>query len=151
MSLIEHIEKNYLSAYKSKDQIHLNVLRLLKTAIKHLQVELKRPITDSELLNLIQRQVKQRQDAIEQFYAAGRLDHVSKESAELDILKTYLPEQLTSEELEQVVDNTLNFLGVTKMSDMGRVIQHILSQYNGKVSGKMVSEVVKVKLQARFQ
>lgn len=148
MSLIERIEKDYLSAYKSKDQIHLNVLRLLKTAVKHLQVELKRSITDSELITLLQKQAKQRQEAIEQFYAAGRLDLVDKESAELDILKLYLPEQLTFEELVTVVDNTIILLGITKITDMGKAIQHILSQYNGQVNGKVVSELVKTKIQA---
>lgn len=148
MSLIERIEKDYLSAYKSKDQIHLNVLRLLKTAVKHLQVELKRSISDSELITLLQKQAKQRQEAIEQFYAAGRLDLVDKESAELDILKLYLPEQLTFEELVTVVDNTIILLGITKITDMGKAIQHILSQYNGQVNGKVVSELVKTKIQA---
>ena len=146
MSLIEHIEKNYLSSYKSKDQIHLNVLRLLKTALKHLQVELKRPITDSELLNLIQRQVKQRQDAIEQFYAAGRLDLVSKASAELDILKTYLPEQLTEDEIEKLVVEAISESGATSPKDMGRVMSILRPKTAGKADGKLVSDIVKEKL-----
>ena len=99
MSLTTRIEQDYIAAYKAKDALRLGVLRLLKTAAKNLQVELMRPVTDEELASVVQKQAKQRQDSIEQFTAANRPDLAEKEAAELSILKDYLPEPLSEEEL----------------------------------------------------
>ena len=147
MSLIMRIEKDYLSAYKAKNQLLLDVLRLLKTAAKNLQVELMRPITDEEFLSIIQKQAKQRQDSIKQFSVAQRFDLVDKESAELEILKEYLPKQLSSEEIQDVITQTIKKLNASSMSDMGKVIQSVMTEYKGRVDGKTVSDIVKSCLQ----
>ena len=138
MSLTTRIEQDYIAAYKAKDALRLGVLRLLKTAAKNLQVELMRPVTDEELATVVQKQAKQRQDSIEQFTAANRPDLAEKEAAELSILKDYLPEPLSEEELAA--------LGVTNMSGMGKVIQSVMGDYKGRVDGKAVSAAVKARL-----
>ena len=142
MSLTTRIEQDYIAAYKAKDALRLGVLRLLKTAAKNLQVELMRPVTDEELASVVQKQAKQRQDSIEQFTAANRPDLAEKEAAELSILKDYLPEPLSEEELAAAIAA----LGVTNMSGMGKVIQSVMGDYKGRVDGKAVSAAVKARL-----
>ena len=130
MSLTTRIEQDYIAAYKAKDALRLGVLRLLKTAAKNLQVELMRPVTDEELASVVQKQAKQRQDSIEQFTAANRPDLAEKEAAELSILKNYLPEPLSEEELAAAIDAAIAALGVTNMSGMGKVIQSVMDKAN---------------------
>ena len=141
MSLTTRIEQDYIAAYKAKDALRLGVLRLLKTAAKNLQVEL-----DEELASVVQKQAKQRQDSIEQFTAANRPDLAEKEAAELSILKDYLPEPLSEEELAAAIDAAIAALGVTNMSGMGKVIQSVMGDYKGRVDGKAVSAAVKARL-----
>ena len=143
MSLTTRIEQDYIAAYKAKDALRLGVLRLLKTAAKNLQVELMRPVTDEELATVVQKQAKQRQDSIEQFTAANRPDLAEKEAAELSILKDYLPEPLSEEELAAAIDAAIAALGVT---NMGKVIQSVMGDYKGRVDGKAVSAAVKARL-----
>ena len=144
MSLTTRIEQDYIAAYKAKDGLRLGVLRLLKTAAKNLQVELMRPVTDEA--SVVQKQAKQRQDSIEQFTAANRPDLAEKEAAELSILKDYLPEPLSEEELAAAIDAAIAALGVTNMSGMGKVIQSVMGDYKGRVDGKAVSSAVKARL-----
>ena len=155
MSLTTRIEQDYIAAYKAKDALRLGVLRLLKTAAKNLQVELMRPVTDEELATVVQKQAKQRQDSIEQFTAANRPDLAEKETYSkckipkmipLSILKDYLPEPLSEEELAAAIDAAIAALGVTNMSGMGKVIQSVMGDYKGRVDGKAVSAAVKARL-----
>lgn len=146
MSLSERIEKDFIVAYKAKDSLRLGVLRLLKTAAKNLQVEQMRPVTEEELQALIQKQAKQRQDSIDQFTTANRVDLADKEAAELAILKEYLPEQLTLEELDAAVDAAIQATGAVGMAGMGKVIQAVMAEHKGRVDGKLVSAVVKARL-----
>ncbi len=148
MMLSERIEADYLVAYKSKDALRVGVLRLLKTAAKNLQVELMRPITDEELIAVVQKQAKQRQDSIEQFSAAGRDELARKEADELCVLQEYLPRPLSPEELAAAVDTAIEATGTTDMSGMGKVIQAVLAEYRGRADGKLVSEAVRRRLQA---
>ena len=89
MSLFETIEKDYVQAYKAKDQVRLGTLRLLKTAAKNRQVELMRPLEDDDYMDVLLREVKQRQDSIEQYTSAGRADLAEKEAAEVTVVQTY--------------------------------------------------------------
>lgn len=147
MSLSERIEKDYISAYKAKDQVRLGVLRLLKTAAKNLQVELLRPITDDEMFDLVMKQAKQRMDSIEQFRAAGREDLASKEDAELTVIRDYLPQPLSPEELNQAIDAAILAVGASSMQDMGKVMSSIMADYKGRVDGKALSSAVRARLQ----
>lgn len=148
MMLSERIDADYLVAYKSKDALRVGVLRLLKTAAKNLQVELMRPITDEELIAVVQKQAKQRQDSIEQFSAAGRDELARKEADELRVLQEYLPAPLSPEELAAAVDAAIEATGTTDMSGMGKVIQTVLAEYKGRADGKLVSAAVRQRLQA---
>ena len=147
MSFAEQIEKDYIQAYKAKDQVLLGTLRLLKTAAKNKQVELMRPLDDDDYMNVILRELKQRQDSIEQFTAAGRMDLAEKEAAEAAVLQAYLPAQLSEEELAEVVEKTCAPLLDGGMKNMGKAISAIMAEYKGRVDGKAVSAAVKARLQ----
>ncbi|MBQ4566579.1 MAG: GatB/YqeY domain-containing protein [Desulfovibrio sp.] len=151
MSLFERIEKEYIEAYKARDTLRLGVLRLLKTSVKNKLVELKRPggsLSDAEMLDVIIKEGKQRQDSIEQFKAANRPDLADKETAELSILQDYLPKALSAEELDAVIAATISELKATSPRDMGRVIAAIMAAHKGQVDGKALSEAVKARLTA---
>ena len=148
-TLAARIESDYLTAYKAKEQQKLDVLRLLKTAIKNRQVELRRPLEtldDAAILDIIGQQAKQRQDSIEQFTAANRQDLADKERAELAILKEYLPTPLTPAELEHAVTAAIAATGAKDMKGMGAVMQAVMSAHKGQVDGKELSALVKARL-----
>lgn len=152
MTLAERIEKEYIAAYKSKEQLKLDVLRLLKTAAKNLLVELKRPggvLTDEEMLGVLIKQGKQRQDSIEQYRAASRPDLAEREAAELAILQEYLPKPLTQEELEAAVDEAVRSTGAVSPQDMGRVMSAIMASHKGRVDGKILSAAVRQRLSGK--
>ena len=147
MSLSKQIQSDYLTAYKAKDALRLYVLRHLKTAATNLSVELKRDVNDDELLDVILKQAKQRQDSIEQFKAGGRNDLAAIEEAELVILKDYLPQMLEGAELEKAVNEAMQKTGATAARDMGKVMASLMEDYKGRLDGKAVSALVRSKLQ----
>ena len=148
MSLFETIEKDYVQAYKAKDQVKLGTLRLLKTAAKNRQVELMRPLEDNDYMDVLLREVKQRQDSIEQYTSAGRQDLADKEAAELAVIQSYLPKPLTEEELTALIDATIAEVGATSPREMGKVISAIMATHKGRVDGKALSAAVKARLTA---
>ncbi len=151
MTLNERIEKDYITAYKAKEQRKLDVLRLLKTAVKNLLVELKRnngTLDDAEMMDVLLRQAKQRQDSIVQFTEAGRPDLAEKEAAELVILQEYLPQPLSAEELAAAIDAAIADTGAQGPKDMGKVMNAIMGAYKGRVDGKSLSATIKERLSA---
>lgn len=150
MNIAEQIEKDYILAYKAKEQVRLSTLRLLKTAAKNRQVELMHPLSEDEFMDVILKELKQRQDSIEQYTAAGRSDLAEKEAEEAAVLKSYLPAPLSAEELAEVVEKAAAPLLDGGMKNMGRIISAIMAEYKGRADGKAVSSAVKAYLmQAR--
>ncbi|MHC1711202.1 MAG: GatB/YqeY domain-containing protein [Solidesulfovibrio sp.] len=146
MNLTARIESDYLVAMKARDELTVSVLRMLKAAAKMLQVELKRPLSDDELLAVLAKQGKQRRESIEQFAKANRADLVEKEERELGVLAAYLPAPLTDAELDAAVTTAVAELDARSMKDMGRVVQSVLAANKGRVDGKRVSDAVKARL-----
>ncbi len=146
MSLSERIEKDYVAAFKAKKTDEVAVLRMLKAAIKNKQVELRRELADNEVLDVVTRQVKQRQESIDQFRAANRNDLAEIEERERLVLRSYLPTPLSPEELEEVVASTVQALGASGMKDMGKVMSAIQGEFAGRVDGKELSALVRARL-----
>jgi uncharacterized protein YqeY len=149
MSLFETIEKDYVQAYKAKDAVRLSVLRMLKTAVSNRLVEMRRPggkLDDAEMLEVLVKEGKQRQDSIDQFAKAGRTDLADKETAELAVLRGYLPNPLTEAEVAEMVESTVTALGATSLKDMGRVMSDIMARCKGRVDGKSLSDAVRRRL-----
>ena len=147
MSLTARLEQEYIAAYKAKDSVRLGVLRLLKTALKNFQVQHLRTPTDDDVLDVIARQCKQRQDSIEQYKAAQRPELADREAAEMAILCEYLPPKLAPAELEAAVETAIAAVQAGGLRDMGKVMQALLAAHKGQVDGKAASDAVKAALQ----
>lgn len=148
MSLSSQIQDDYISAYKAKNALRLGVLRLLKSSIKNRQVELLREPTEEEIFDLVLRAIKQRQDSIEQYSNANRDDLAKHEADELEILKEYLPQQLSDAEVEELVVKSIAEVGAASMKDMGKVMTPVMVACKGRADAKFVSTLVREKLQA---
>ena len=148
MSLKKRIQSQLIERTKARDVVGANTLRLLLAAVKNREVEVRRELEDQEILRIIQSQVKQRKDAI-QFYEKGeRLDLLDKEKRELALLMSFMPEQLSEEDIVQAVKQVVGELKARDMKDMGRVMKTLMSRLGGSADGKLVSEVVKRQLNA---
>jgi uncharacterized protein YqeY len=143
MSLEEKLFSELAQAMKQKNSLRVNTLRLLKAAVKNRQVELQRKLEDNEILRVIGTQVKQCRDAIRQFHEGGRNDLVSKEEAELAILMSFLPEQLSPEAISQEVTSVIEELGAKDMKDMGRVMKAVMAKLAASADGRLVNEIVR--------
>ena len=135
-------------AMKSKAQDRLDTLRFLNSAIKNKEIN-QRPqvLTPENVLEVIKSLVKQRKDSIEQFQKAQRADLVTKEQNELKILESYLPQQMSLQELEPIVDEVLRQVGATSMKQMGDVMKACIAQVGSKADNSLISQVVRTKLQ----
>ncbi len=146
MSLLKAVDSDYITAYKAKDNTTVSVLRLLKTSFKNKQIDLGRELTDDEALQLVVKELKQRQDSVEQYQNAGRDDLAAIELAEQQVLQKYLPAQIEGSELEAIVDATISALDASGMKDMGRVMNAIMDAHKGSVDGKTLSGLVRSRL-----
>ncbi|WP_456324200.1 GatB/YqeY domain-containing protein [Desulfonauticus submarinus] len=146
MSLQEQLEKDFLFAFKAKDKVKTAVLRMVKTAVKNKQVELGRPLNDNEVLAVLIKEAKQREDSISQFRKGGREDLALKEEQELEVLQKYLPKPLSREEVEKEVDVAIEKLGVSSLKEMGKVMSYLMQKYTGQIDGKELSQIVRQKL-----
>ena len=145
-SLKEQLDFDLKEAQKARDTIRTNVIRMLKTTIKNREVEKIGELTEQELLQAVNSQIKTRLEAIEGFKKGGRDEMVKKEETELAILKAYLPAQLSKEELLALIDKAVTETGAAGPRDMGKVMKALMGDVTGKADGKLVSELVKEKL-----
>lgn len=150
MSLKSQIGEDIKTAMKARDKVRLETVRGIKKAILEKEVELrpqgKDSLTPEQEIELLSQQAKQRRDAIEQFRNAGRDDLADKESQELAIIETYLPEQVSDAELETIVDRLIAETGATTSKDLGKVMGPAMKQLKGKADGKKIQALVKSKL-----
>ena len=145
--LEEKILKDYKAAMIAKDTIKSSTLSFLRAEFQSLAKEKKKEkLEDSDCISIVKRQVKRHQDSIEQFKKGQRQDLVDKEQKELEILKSYLPKQLSGEEVKKIVDEVVVSLGATGMKEMGKVMKEVMAKVGDSADGKMVSSLVKVKL-----
>ena len=143
MDLKTRLGEDFKQALSSGDKLRLSVIRLLTALIKNREVEKRGPLTDAEVLQAIVASCKQRQEAIEQYRRGGRQDLVDKESAELEILQTYLPKPLTSEELHTMVLEAIREVQATSLKEMGKVMGLLMPRVTGRADGKMVNTLVR--------
>lgn len=135
------------AAMIAKDSLKLNTIRFLQSAIKYREIELRpEPISNDEVMVVLKKLVKQRKESIEQFIAGGRNDLADQESSELKILETYLPAQMTRDQVEGLVGEVIAALGAKTVKDMGPVIKEVIARSAGSADNKTVSELVRAKL-----
>jgi uncharacterized protein YqeY len=146
MSLQGSINAALKEAMRSKDQAAITSLRLLLTAMKVREKEVCRALRDDEILAAISVQIKQRREAIEQFRRGGREDLVQAEENELRVLQSYLPAQLSDEDLAKAVDEIIAEVGAVSAKDMGKVMKAAMAKLAGRADGRIVNALVKAKL-----
>jgi uncharacterized protein len=146
MTLQQRIESAMRDAMRARDQRRTSTLRLAMAAAHNRQIELGRPLTDEDVIEVLGRQVKQRRESIEQFRAGGREEMAQAEEAEAAILAEYLPQQLAADELERIVDAAIAESGASSPADLGRVMGRVVPQTKGRADGKAISDLVRAKL-----
>lgn len=149
MTIMERVTADTVTAMKARDQPRVEALRLLKSELKKKEIDKRAPLDEAEAQKVVESLAKQRQDSIEQFSKAGRTELVEKEQAELAILRAFLPEGASDEEIKAAVDKAASALGTPTAKDMGAVMKAALFalKETGKiVDGKKVSEAVKARL-----
>jgi len=147
MSLEEKINQDYVTAMKARDSFVSSVLSFLRAQIKNVKVDKRiEQVPDEDVIGVIKKQVKQRQDSITQFNAGARKDLAEKEEKELVILKNYLPPEMSVEKLKAVIEEVVTASGASSIKDMGRVMKDVLGRIAGGADNQMVGALVKERL-----
>ena len=146
MTLIERIEQEVKDAMLARDTDRRDALRLILSSLKSAEKDLLRPLSEEEELQVLQRERKKRIEAAEAFRGGGREEQAAKEEAELAVLEEFMPEPLTEEELERILDDAIAENGATSMRDMGRVMKDVMPQIAGRADGAAVSQMLREKL-----
>jgi len=144
MTLKEQVQKDMIEAMKAKEEIRLGALRMLKAEIMKFEVAgtEKKEAKDEDVIQLIGKQIKQRDDAAEQYKAGNRPELAEKEEKEAGILKKYLPAQMSAEEVKKIIEDTIKELSATSKADLGKVMGAIMPKVKGKADGKLINQLV---------
>ncbi|WP_457624523.1 GatB/YqeY domain-containing protein [Persephonella sp.] len=144
--LLKRLQDEMKAAMKSGDRDRLSVIRMLISEIKKVQIDKKKELSDEEIIEVLQRYAKQRKESIKQYREAGREDLAQKEEFELKVVQEFLPQPLSEEELQQIVEQVIQETGASSMKDMGRVMKAVIEKVKGRADGSVVSGIVKKKL-----
>jgi uncharacterized protein YqeY len=145
-TLIAEIKEQLTDAMRERDDARRDTLRLILSSLQGAEKELQRPLTEDEELQVLQRERKKRVEAADAFRNAGREEQADKEEAELDVLEEFMPEPLSEDDLERIVDDAIAEVGATSMRDLGRVMADVMPQIAGRADGSAVSQIVREKL-----
>lgn len=142
--LEDQLQKDYIQAMKDRDTVKASTVNFLRAQLKNVRIEKRsETLDDKDVITVIKKQIKQRQDSIEQYEKGGRKDLADKEAAEMAILKNYLPEELSEQALQQLVEQVIRETGAQSMKDMGNVIKAVAAKAQGRADNRVVSEFVK--------
>ena len=149
MGLSDQIQKDLVDAMRSRDELRLSTLRMVKSALKNKEIDKRAPLDDKEAQQVMDTLIKQRKDSIEQFQKGGRPELAEKEAAEIKFIEAYLPKALGEEEIAAAVKATIDEMGSPTLKDMGTVMKNTMARLQAsgaRVEGKTVSEMVKKQL-----
>jgi len=147
MTLMEQLTADMKEAMKQGEKERLSVIRLVRGAVRQVEIDGKKRLTDDEVLGVIGKEVKMRRDSIEEFERGGRADLVEKTQAEIAVLMPYLPEQLSADEIKKIVEEVISSVGASSSKDMGKVMGALMPRVKGRADGKLVNETVRALLQ----
>jgi len=143
MGLLERLNQDMMQAMKNKEKDRLSVIRMVKASLQNEAIKLgKSELTEEEELTVLSRELKQRKDSLQEFENAGRSDLVEKVKAEIAVITEYMPEQLSEEELIQIIKTTISEVNATSKSDMGKVMGAVMPKVKGKADGSLVNKLV---------
>lgn len=143
MSLLESLQKDMIAAMKAKDKFKLGTIRMLKAAVVNEQIEVGHDLSSDEEIAVLSRELKQRKDSLEEFKNAGRDEAVQNLKNEIKVVESYLPEQLSEDEVKTIVQETIDQVGATSKADFGKVMGAVMPKLKGKADGKLVNATVK--------
>ena len=146
MSLEERLVDEMKQAMKSNDKVRLSTIRMIRSAVKNKEIDLRNTLDDAEILRVIQGMVRKSEESIEQFKAGGRMDLVEKETKEIEILKSYLPQALSSEDVARIIDESIQETQASSLKDLGKVMKSVMPKLTGKADGKLINQLVKERL-----
>ncbi len=146
MTLSERINNDLKEAMKSKDSFRLSVIRMVKGSMQLAKPNPREELTDDDVITVISKQIKMRNDSIKEFEAAGRSDLVEQNKKEIEILNTYMPKQLSEEELTEIIDKVFEEVKPTSQKDMGLIMKNISPLVKGKADMSLVNKLVKERL-----
>ncbi|UCZ54493.1 GatB/YqeY domain-containing protein [Bacillus shivajii] len=146
MNLLDQINQEMKVAMKNKDKQRLSVIRSVKSSIQNESIKLTRELTEDEALTVLNREMKQRKESLHEFEQANRNDLVEKTKLEINILEEYLPSQLSEDELEQIVQETVKEVGASSKADIGKVMGAVMPKVKGKADGTKVNQLVQKSL-----
>ena len=142
----ERLLQEMKEAMKSGDKLRLSTIRMIRSALKNKEIELRKALDDGEIQKVIQGMVRKGEESLEQFKLGGRMDLVEKEGKEIEILKSYLPQAMTREEILKVIDEAIQETQSTSAKDMGKVMKSVMPKLQGKADGKLINQLVKERL-----
>jgi uncharacterized protein YqeY len=146
VSLVARLEEDLKDAMRERDEARRDTLRLIIASLRGAEKELQRPLSEDEELQVLQRERKRRSEAADAFRAGGREEQAAAEERELAVLQEFMPEPLSEEEIEEIVDDVIAEVGATSMRDLGRVMADVMPQVSGRADGSVVSQLVREKL-----
>ena len=146
MSLKEKLMEDLKESMKNHDEVKKNTVTMIRASIKQIEVDKRVELEDNDIIDIISKEAKKRKDALAEFEKAGREDLIAQTNEELAIIKTYLPEELSTEELTRIIEDTIAEVGAETMKDMGKVMQAVKAKTAGRADGKTINEIVKSKL-----
>jgi len=149
MAYKDEIEQGLRKALKEKDALRVSLLRMLLSSLSYKEVEKRKPLTDDEFHGVVKTMIKQHVESIESFRKGQRTDLAEKEEKELQILKEFVPAQLTAEELAREVEEAVTALGAKDQKDMGKVMKVLMEKLSSRADGKVLSEMVKNRLSSQ--
>ncbi|EFM12760.1 hypothetical protein PaecuDRAFT_0271 [Paenibacillus curdlanolyticus YK9] len=147
MNLSDRLNDDMKQAMKNQDKFKLTTIRMIRASVKNAEIDLKRPLEDSEVLDILSREIKQRKDSLQEFEKAGRDDLATTVAAEIDIIGVYLPEQLTEVEIKSIVLQAIQETGASSKAEMGKVMSALMPKVKGRADGKLVNTIVQQSLQ----
>lgn len=142
MSLSERLNDDMKTAMRNQDKFRLSVIRMVRSSIKNVEIDQRRSLTDTEVLEILGRELKQRKDSLQEFEKAGRIDLAESVKAEIDIIAEYMPQQLSEDEIADIVKQTIQEVGASSKADMGKVMAALMPKVKGRADGKLVNQTV---------
>ena len=146
MSLVEQINEDVKTAMKEQDKEKLSVIRMVKSALQMAKINLKHELTDEEAIDVIDKQIKMRNDSIAEFEKAGREDLANQYKNEINVLKTYMPEELSLDDVTKIIDEAFKEINPTSQKEMGLIMKTISPKVKGRYNMKEISDIIKNKL-----
>ena len=146
MSLEEKLVEEMKQAMKSNDKLRLSTIRMIRSGLKNKEIELRKKLEDEDILKVIQVLVRKGEESVEQFQTGGRMDLVEKEKREIEILKSFLPQPLSHEEILKVIDQSIQETQASSPKDIGKVMKSVIPKIGGKADGKLINQLVKERL-----